>query len=180
MSDASHVEYKLDNLAQTVRTKSLRTARTIMLAVGGLTIFANLLGFTLTEKIIDQEIDQEVRKARQEGLLIDEEAVQDWRASAIRIGYLISGAMVCVGILFIALGACIYMKPVPITITALVVYLGTLALFGFLDPLSLMNGLLIKILVVAGLAKSVQSAIAYEQARSLTARSASQIELEVS
>jgi hypothetical protein len=64
---------------------------------------------------------------------------------------------------FIACGLLVQRHPVPVTITALALYLGSMAIFGLVNPASLASGLIIKIFIVIGLFKAVQAAIAYQK-----------------
>ncbi len=70
-----------------------------------------------------------------------------------------------VGITYILFGVYVYRFPVPITISALIIYLALQAVQAALEPESLAKGFIIKILIIVALAKSIQAAIAYEAER---------------
>jgi hypothetical protein len=54
-----------------------------------------------------------------------------------------------------------------VTIISLILYIGAAVIFGILDPATLMQGIIFKVIVVVALAKAIQSAITFqhEQAR---------------
>lgn len=163
MSDAPDATAQLGSLSQNARSKELRNARSIMFLVGGLTIALNIFGYMMAEDTVDGAITEEIRKVESQGMVVDQAAVAQVRESAVRAALLVSIVMIAVGGLFIVLGAAIYKKPVLITIVALAIYVGSTAVFGFLDPATLGNGVVLKIIVIVGLAKAVQAAIAYDR-----------------
>ena len=65
--------------------------------------------------------------------------------------------------IFVACGVLVQRHPVPATITALALYLASMAIFGLLNPASLASGLIVKFFIVVGLFKAVQAAIAYQK-----------------
>lgn len=166
MSDATDANASLGSLSQDARSKELRNARGIMFLVGGLTIALNIFGYVMAEDTVNSAITEEIRKVESQGMVVDQAAVAQIRESAVRAALLVSSVMIAVGGLFIVLGATIYKKPVLITIAALAIYVGSTAVFGFLDPATLGNGIILKVVVIVGLAKAVQAAIAYERERS--------------
>jgi hypothetical protein len=72
---------------------------------------------------------------------------------------------VLIGVVFIVCAIVVYKYPVASTVTSLVLYLGAAAVYGVLDPTTLARGWWIKILIVVGLFKAVQAALAYESER---------------
>ena len=156
----------LGNLAQVARSKQLRTARIILIIVGSLTLVINAVVFAMAPGMADDVIAAEVTKARSQGLQIDEAKVAEARSRLTAVLRVIDSAYAATGVLFILFGIAIYIKPVPITITSLVIYVGSHAVVGFFSPVALLNGLLVKILIIVSLFKAIQSAIAYERERS--------------
>jgi hypothetical protein len=73
------------------------------------------------------------------------------------------GVSLALGVVFIVLGILVRKYPVPITITALVLYVGAGAIFGLIDPKSLAAGVVVKVIIILALVKSIQSALAYER-----------------
>jgi hypothetical protein len=76
---------------------------------------------------------------------------------------LIQAVPVGLGVIFIILGVMVKSYPVPMTITGLVLYVLANAIFGLLDPAMLLQGVIIKIIVVVALIKAVQAALAYQR-----------------
>ncbi|MSR32059.1 MAG: hypothetical protein EXR99_11185 [Gemmataceae bacterium] len=151
----------LGSLAQAARGKTLGTARGILIFVGVLTAVVNLAGFFMAEKSAQEAIDMEIKGLPRGN--VPPEILAEAKATYIKIIYLISGATVGLGVVFIILGIFIYQIPVVATVLGLVLYLGGNLVFGFLDPATFVKGVIIKILIVVGLVKAVQSAIAYQK-----------------
>jgi predicted RND superfamily exporter protein len=153
---------ELGSLAQSVRTKQLKTARVILFAVGLLTIAVNGYFFTTIEDAVDELIQKELAAAGMAGMVVDQQALAEVRDGLIRTNKLVTGGAIAVGVLYILFGVFIYRLPVPITITSLVLYIGTIAFFGYWNPMTLWQGWLVKILIIVGLFKAIQAAIAHE------------------
>lgn len=146
---------QLGSLAQSAREKSLRNARTYLIVIGLITAVVN--AFMVYR--MPEEVHQEVAKLQAKGHLIDRQAVE----AAVRAGQVMAGAFVLLGIVFVALGITVKSYPVPITITAFVLYVGAAVVMALLDPETLARGLIIKIIVVIALLKSIQAAVAYQR-----------------
>jgi hypothetical protein len=162
----------LGSLAQSARTKQLKTARAILYFVGGLTIVVNVAFVIFAEPIVNSQIDRELRELQQQNMEIDPGALKEYRQQAIRITRLVNGIAVLIGVVFIVCGALVYTYPVPATITSLVLYIGSAAAYGVIDPTTLARGWLIKLLILIGLFKAVQAAFAYESERKRSAEEA--------
>ena len=152
----------LGNLAQSARGKELKSARVIMFVVGALSVAVNLFIFSAAASSVQDEIDKEVAKLGP-GMVVDQEKVAQLKSQAVGATRLISGAGVVLGLVFIACGLLVPGHPVPATITALALYLGSTAIFGLINPASITSGLIVKIFIVVGLFKAVQAAIAYQK-----------------
>jgi hypothetical protein len=157
----------LGSLSQAAREKQLKVARGILLVIGVLSIIANLFFFTLAESNVNEAINQEVAKLHQQGMTENPAEVAKIRDNAVALTRLINGVGVLLGAIFVACGITVRKYPVPITILSLVLYIGAAAVFGYINPASLLSGLIMKIIIIVALAKSVQSAIAYEREKSL-------------
>lgn len=160
----------LGNLAQAARTKQLKTARGVLYFVGILTLLVNVGFCVFAENLVDAQIDQELAGLRSEGVEIDQAALAEFRAGAIRGIRIANGIGAVLGVVFIACGALVYKYPVPATILSLVLYIGSAAAFGALDPSTLARGWFIKIIIVVALFKAVQAALAYENERKQAAQ----------
>ena len=156
----------LGNLAQSARGKELKSARTIMFFIGILSVAVNLFVFSSAEGEVQKEIDKEVAKLGP-GLEVDPEKMAEVKSQAVGATHLISGGGIVLGLVFIACGVLVQRHPVPATITALALYLGSMAIFGMINPQSLASGLIIKAFIVIGLFKAVQAAIAYQKEQAL-------------
>lgn len=143
----------LKSLGQEVRKSSLNSARWIMIVIGVLTIGLNVFLYF--------SIQDEIKKVQRQGMILDQAVV----TQALLPVY----AFIGVGVVYILMGIFIYQFPVPFTITALVLYVGGQIVSALLndDPKMLASGLIVKILIVAGLWKAIQAAQAYERERRL-------------
>ena len=73
--------------------------------------------------------------------------------------------LIALGVIFIVMGLLVKQYPVPLTIAGLALYVGSALVFAALDPMTLLQGIIIKIFIVIGLVKAVQAALAYERER---------------
>lgn len=153
----------LGSLAQSARAKQLKTARIILIIVGVLTIAANGFMYANTHNEVDQVIQQQIKDVRARGLLEDQASVAELRHRVTLFCQILYGSTVALGVIFIVLGVMVYAYPVPVTILGLVLYIGAAAVFGFLNPATLVEGVILKIIVIVALVKSLQAAIAYQK-----------------
>lgn len=105
-------------------------------------------------------IEDELRKAGLNRRQVDP-ALFD---QAVTMTKVINGAGAAIGLTFIIMGIIIYSFPVPITILSLVLYCGSIAIFGMIDPMTLAKGFIIKIFVIVALSKSIGAAFEYQKA----------------
>ena len=133
------------------------------MAIGVLTVVVNLFFVLAAESQVKEAIDKQVQEGRRKGLVFDQKKLADIQAHAVTLTKLINGGAVALGVLFIVFGLIVDKYPVPITITGLVLYVGAAAVFGLISPETLVQGIVIKIIIIAALAKSIQSALAYER-----------------
>lgn len=152
---------KLGKLAQSARKNHLKSARTALFIVGGLSIAANGYFYATAEsKIKDSpEAQQLIRQAGAEGRKIVEQAVQTTQLMAI------SGC--ALGVMFVVFGLFIYKYPVPITILALVIYVGSFPIYAIWaqDASVIFRGFIVKAIIIGCLVKGIQAALAYEKER---------------
>lgn len=140
---------ELGSLAQSTRDYDLGKTRNILFIIGGLTIALNGYMFMNAEN--------EVRQLGLAG------AEYDRVLGFCRIVY---GAAVLLGGVFVVSGALLKQFPVPLTILCLVLYVGATAGFAYLNPASLMSGIIFKVIIVVSLGKAVQTALAYQRDKS--------------
>jgi hypothetical protein len=157
---------KLGGLAQSARTKEIRNARSILLVIGVLTLLLNGFLFSQAPDEVQVEIDKQI-KERPAGQVADPEKVAELKDEWVRATRAIYGGGAAFGLAFIVLGILAPKHPVPCTIGGLVLYIGGYAIFGYLDPSSLTQGILIKIIIVSALFKAMQAAIAHQKEQGL-------------
>jgi hypothetical protein len=158
----------LGSLGQEARLKNLNTAKWIMIVVGILTIGVNVFQYTAVEEIIDAQLAEELRKGGVARHQVDPVAYNQARETAIRGVRMICMVLIGLGVMYIVMGALVKQYPVPLTIAGLALYVGSALVFAALDPMTLLQGIIIKIFIVIGLVKAVQAALAYEKERKAT------------
>jgi hypothetical protein len=140
----------LGNLAQSARQKHIKSAQRVLLVIGILTVAANGFMMATAKSQVDQLIQQNPQFANQADAIMN-------------MTYLLGGGAMAVGVAFIVLSFLVPKFPVPSTIIGLVLYVGSVGVFAALEPLSLVQGWLFKIIIVVSLVKSIQAAIAYQR-----------------
>ena len=161
----SLVENSLGSLAQSARTKQLKTVRGILYFVGIVTVIVNLALVIFADKWVDMSIEEELKGLRDQHMIIDQAKLAEFKEQAVRSTRLVNGVAVIIGAVFIGCATMVYTYPVPATVISLVLYLGSAAVYGVLDPTTLARGWILKILIVVALFKAVQAALAYESER---------------
>ena len=170
-ASASPSAARLGNLAQAARGKELKNARGIMLFVGIVSILANGYFFTAAASNVQEEIDKELGKLGPT-FVVDPVKLAQVKSQAVRTTRLIAFGGMLLGGVFVACGLLVERHPVPITVTALTLYLGGNAVFGMLNPASLGAGWFMKIFIVIALFKAVQAAFAYQKEMATAAEAA--------
>jgi len=162
---------KLGGLAQSARTKRIRSARTILLFIGVMTLLLNGFLFSQAPDEVQVEIDKQI-KALPADQVADPDKVAALKDEWVRTTRAIYGGGAVFGLGFIILGVLVPKHPVPCTIGGLVLYIGGYAIFGYINPPSLTQGILIKIIIVTALFKAMQAAIAHQKEEGLDPASA--------
>ena len=147
---------QLGSLTQSARGTQLNSARNILLFVGILTVAVNGVLIFMLKDNLRAEIDQLRRQGME--LIVDEDTV-------LRMAYLIQGSAIALGVLFIIFGLLVKTYPVPITISALVIYVAATAIFGLIEPRSLVAGIIWKVIIIVCLISAIRTALAYERER---------------
>jgi hypothetical protein len=155
----------LGSLGQEARLKQLNTAKWIMIVVGVLTIGVYIFLYMNVEKMIDQELARELQKRGIARNQLDQAAFNEARASEITTNRLIYMISIGLGVVYLVLGLLVKQYPVPMTITGLALYVGTALVSVALDPINLVRGIIVKVIIVVALVKAVQAALAYERER---------------
>lgn len=145
----------LGSLAQAVRDKSLREARNLLVVIGLINIVVN----SIAVASFRDQVHKEAADRQAKGQLIDHNKLE----AVIRAGQVSIGAFVVLGVVYLLLGLMVRAYPVPITITAFVIYVAVNVIVAVADPSVLATGFIFKIIVVAALVKAIQAALAYQR-----------------
>jgi hypothetical protein len=162
---------RLGSLTQQARVNQLQRARIILFIVGALTIVWNVIDIATIRSTFQNAVEKEIQKRGGPGVVqIDRRVLQQEEDKVFMFGCAVDGALILVGILFLIFGAIIYHFPVPVTITSLILYVlvtvaGMVLLSLSDEPAPARSGIIVKILIIIALAKSIQSALAYEKER---------------
>jgi hypothetical protein len=159
---------ELGSLAQSARQTSLKQARGILIVIGLLTLVLNGIFFANAENEVRQVIDAEKAKLGP-GMVVDPAKAKEAEQKLLQMCRLVYGGTAFLGLVFVVLGIAVYKAPVACTVTGLVLYVAGNAVFAAIEPLLLIQGIIVKIIIVVALVKAVQAALAYErEARAAT------------
>jgi hypothetical protein len=160
----------LGSLAQSARTTHLTQARRVLIGAGILIVVVNgALAFFARDLVLSQ-LQNEVQR---QGVRNPNQAhLREFEDQLVAGQRIISGAMVAMGCLFVVFGFLIRRHPVLITVTSLVIFIGMIAILAAIDPTTLIQGWLLKIIVIVALVKALQAALAAQKDQA----AASQIE----
>lgn len=152
---------ELGSLAQNARKASLKNARVTLFVLAGLQTVAGLFFFIAAEPMAKSQVEKEVRAAP--GMQFDPADIKKAEADGAAEMRLAGGFVGGLGIAFFVLGTLVYQYPVATTVTALVLFVGVHLLDAMFDPLQLVRGIIIKVIIVVALVKAIKAALAYEQ-----------------
>ncbi len=152
----------LGSLAQSARLKQLNSARAILFFIGITTLAFNVFLYLHAPKEVDDVIQAEVQKAGP-GMVFDPVKLEEAKSSILLTVRLIYGGTAALGVLFIIFGIIIKRFPVPVTVLGLVLYLGSNAVFAYLNPETLRMGIVLKIIFIVALFKAIQAAMEYQK-----------------
>lgn len=153
----------LGSLAQSAREKQLKVARNILIGIGIVVLLLNIFRITNTKNETEQVVQEQIKVLHAQGMQADQTSVEEFRTRVSRICYLIYGSFAFLGVVYVILGLLVRAFPVPATVLGLVLYIGSTAILGFINPILLLTGWFWKILIVVGMAKSIQAAVAYQK-----------------
>ena len=143
----------LGRLAQAARGNELNGAQRILVVIGLLTMAVN--GFLF------YNLPNEIQQAIQQNQIAPEE-VEQVRQTAMISGYLFYGLPALLGLLFVVFGLIVKQFPLPITVTSLVLYVLATVAFGLLSPATLLQGIVVKVIIIIGLFRAIKAAHAYQ------------------
>ena len=89
-------------------------------------------------------------------------ASEQFRQTVTLFGYLVYGLPAFLGLLFVVFGLIIKKFPVPITIISLVLYVLATAAFALLSPMTLAQGIIMKVIIIFALVRAIKAAYAYQ------------------
>ena len=147
----------LGKLAQSARGGELKKAAIILFVIAGLSMLQGFMEYSTVEAQVDAVIAKELQG--NPGAVVDPAV----RLQIINIAKMVASAFFVLGGIYIVLGLMIRKFPVPISILSLTLYLGVMAILALLNPLTLVQGWIIKIIAIVGLSKAIQAAFAYKR-----------------
>lgn len=165
----------LPSLAQQVRGRQLGVARWILYILGALMAVVGLAltatAETVAHKQIERELDEDLggrQNVPPDKWHVVEETEQRYRRALRLVGAMLAG----IGALYVLFGVFVKLFPVPITVTALALYIAgnAVTLVTSKDPgETLAAGWIFKlIIIIIVLARSIHAAVAYEKERRRT------------
>jgi hypothetical protein len=137
----------LGKLSQEARMKEIKTAGIVLIVAGILQMISGGIELATAE--------QQLRAANIPVHL---------HPRVMQFVYIIVAGVVLLGLTFVIFGAVIKSAPLPISITALVLFIGFHGILAVLAPETIVGGLIIKIIVLVSLFKAIQAALAYAKA----------------
>jgi hypothetical protein len=153
----------LGSLAQAARQKKLKQVRGLLLATGILVILWNALMLGIARGQIKQMLDNQ---NPQRGAAVEQAERQKVEDALVRTYMVFSAIMIGIGVVYILLAFLVQAFPVPITIIALVLYVGTQAVLAAKSPILLLNWFYLKIAMIIALIQAVITAVAYQKEQS--------------
>jgi hypothetical protein len=166
------------SLSQAARKRQLRIARNILIFLGVVKIVISSYFFSAIDAKVNENVQQQVQQALRRGKVLNKEEIAQAAQRAKYIERIIWGVAGILGGVFVFFGLMVKQYPVPITVLSLLLYLLATAIFGIIEPLSLMEVLFFKIFAVFALIRSVQAAIAYKRVESSTSPDADRVDFE--
>ncbi len=114
-------------------------------------------------RAVRQGIDQSM--ARGGRVAVDPNRMQQFEDIGVMVAYAIQSLPIALGLLFVFFGLIVKKFPIPITITSLVLFVLLMLGAAALDPSTLVQGIVLKVIFFVGIAKAIQAAFAYERER---------------
>jgi hypothetical protein len=152
----------LGSLAQSARGKRMKTAQRILIGVGILCLLNFGCLFALADNEAEQVLQAEVRKLGP-NFVVQPVKFEEVKVTIARTARLIYAGSMALGVVFIVLGALVPRYPLGTTVIGLVLFIGVKAVYAVFNPANLLAGWLVNVIVLVGLVKAIQSAIAYQR-----------------
>ena len=154
---------QLGSLADSARSKAVKTARTTLIAVGVLTIVVNGFLAAMAEPMVEAAFQKEINQLRQQGMDVDQNAVQNLKEEAVTSTRLTAVGFAGMGVVFLILGAFVQRSPVVCTALGLVLYIAGAGITAMIDPSTIAKGAIIKIIIIVALVKALQAGLAAQR-----------------
>ncbi len=153
----------LGSLAQSARSKKLNQARGILIVIGVLTIILNVVFIAMGRHMVQEHIKKELQKQGLQAHLVNPVLLKAEEDRLLRLNMALWIVAAVLGAIFVLLGLIIKMFPVPATVIALVLYVGANAVFMALDPTTIAQGIIFKIIITVALVQAIVTAVAYQK-----------------
>jgi hypothetical protein len=154
-SDSYEPPARLGSLTQAARSKRLKSVRGWLFFIGGWLIFCLVVEW-LT---IDMQLQA---VAKEHG--IPAARIPELKEFVMPTMYAITVGYILLAITYVVFGFLVQKYPVPITISALVIFVALMLIIAAIGGAkTLFSGIILKVVIIIGLAKAIQSAIAYQQ-----------------
>lgn len=157
------------NLVESERNNSLDKARKWLWALGGLTLLVQSFFFFNAPNELREVYEKELSKqgttlAKVEALPDADRAEFDKaRGEDLAKVRLIYGVGISLGLVFLGCAFMLPRKPLVCVITTLALYIASIAGMAALNPLTLVSGILWKILIIGALVSALKAALAGER-----------------
>ncbi len=148
---------QLGSLAQSARIKELNNARNMMFLAAVLLVVMAIIEFATLRNQASQVIRQ---NPNQFGPNADLKQVEDIIAF---LGALLAGGILVLAGVFVAFAFLVKKFPVPITIIGLCLYILFNLVLAVLNPVTILQGWIFKLIITIGLVKGIQSAFVYQK-----------------
>ena len=154
-NDDSGRPARLASLTQAARSRQLKTARGLLFFVGGWLIFSLIIEWVT----IDMQLE---RVAKEHG--VPAARIPELKELVMPTMYAITAGYIILAITYVVFGFLVRTYPVPITITALVIFVALMLIIAAIGGVqTVFSGIIFKVIIIIGLAKAIQSAIAYQK-----------------
>jgi hypothetical protein len=142
---------------QTIWTKELKSARTILIVVGIIQLLLGVPSLTTVREDFDKGIEAEVKKEGP-GYVVDQAKVDQLFEDNKALFYALGSIPTALGVFFLGMAALVFKFPVVVTLTSLIVFVLAHVASGILEPAEITHGIPLKIVFVVILSKAYKSA----------------------
>jgi hypothetical protein len=161
----------LGSLVQSARGKQLNQVRGFFIVIGILMAVFNAIELSHIRQVVHDALQIEINKNLGPGQVVDQAKLQGVEETAVRIGTALDVSLIFIGVMFIGLGLAIRKFPVAATLIGLILYIAQTGLLIYLvgGQGALASGIVFRLLIIFGLIKSLQTAIALQREERETA-----------